>query len=120
MGSDGVKNKASQYMNGYASYIAVGIFLFFLIGCEFFLNFKFVPNSELARKQEEKRKQLREKHPKFFAWYDATKVSITNFFIKVTNLYNRVKSAVVNFFVKCFTAVKNFFLRIFKKKGAQE
>ena len=120
MGSDGVKNKASQYMNGYASYIAVGIFLFFLIGCEFFLNFKFVPNSELARKQEEKRKELREKHPKFYAWYDAVKVSISNFFIKVSNLYSKVKSTVVNFFVKCFTAVKNFFLRIFKKKGVQE
>ena len=120
MGSDGVKNKASQYMNGYASYIAVGIFLFFLIGCEFFLNFKFVPNSEIARKQEEKRKELREKHPKFYAWYDAVKISISNFFIKVSNLYNKVKSAVVNFFVRCFTAVKNFFLKIFKKKGEQE
>ena len=119
MGSDGVKNKASQYMNGYASYIAVGIFLFFLIGCEFFLNFKFVPNSELARKQEEKRKELREKHPKFYAWYDATKVCLTNFFMKITNIYNKVKNAIVNFFVKCGSAIKNFFLKIFKKKGEQ-
>ena len=120
MGSDGVKNKASQYMNGYASYIAVGIFLFFLIGCEFFLNFKFVPNSELARKQEEKRKVLREKHPRFYAWYDATKVSLVNFFDKINAIFSKCKNAVLNFFVKCFTAIKNFFLKIFKKKGVQE
>lgn len=120
MGSDGVKNKASEYMNGYASYIAVGIFLFFLIGCEFFLNYKFVPNSELAKKQEEKRAALRSKHPKFYAWFDAFKVFTSNFFGAIFNFFSKVKNAIGGFFEKVFGAIRDFFGRIFKKKGEQK
>ena len=118
-GSNGVKNKASEYMNGYASYIAVGIFLFFLIGCEFFLNYKFVPNSELAKKQEEKRKMLHEKHPGFYAWFDPFKTNLSNFFMKISNWIMKVKNAVHNFIDKIILSIKYFFKKLFKKKGDQ-
>lgn len=41
-----VSNK-SPNINSYVSDIVVGVFLFFLIGCEFFLKYKIIPSAEL-------------------------------------------------------------------------
>ena len=65
LGTDNVVNYASQVLNGYTSYITVGVFLFLLIGCEFFINYKMVYSAS-----------AREKAPGWFNFWDNAVIKI--------------------------------------------
>jgi len=108
-GSEGVKDKASDYMNEYASYIAIGIFLFFLIGCEFFLFYKITPNSIIAKQRQEKRERFIEKHPKFYSCCSVVRYRIGQFFAFVDKLVNKCKFAVSSFFEMLHDEINHFF-----------
>lgn len=115
-GSDGIRNKASDKMNEFASYISVGIFLLIFIGCEFFLNYKFVPTSEYAKIQEEKLKKLQEKYPKYYQTRLSIKCSISNAFSKVNTFLLNLKESINNGVSEFFGKIAS----IFKKKNKEE
>lgn len=118
-GADGVKNKASDRMNDYASYIAIGIFLFLIIGCEFFLNYKFAANSKFAQKQEARKAKLRQDYPKLMKFFDDVHNWFKNTFSSVDYFLINLKRIVFGFIGKCYRAIKNFFKRIFTCKNKE-
>ena len=65
LGTGNVVNYASQVLNGYTSYITVGILLFFLIGCEFFINYRMVYSNS-----------ARSKAPGWFKFWDNAVIKI--------------------------------------------
>ena len=111
MGADAVKNKASEKMNDFATYIAVGIFLLLLIGCEFFLNYKFAPTSKYAKIQEQKKKKLYEKNPKFWNTVEVVKLNVKNFFDKISKFFEKIKETIENAIWFVFEKISSIFSR---------
>lgn len=85
-GAAGVSN-AVPGLNQYISNISVGIFLLFIIGCEFFVNYKLNFNSTISAKIEKVKKKMEEKLPKTTAFIEKTK----KFFLSVDQKINGVK-----------------------------
>ena len=56
-------NDTSSTLNNYTSYVIVAIFLFFLIGCEFFVNYKIVPGEKVSEAYHKFRAKLEQKVP---------------------------------------------------------
>ena len=56
-------NGSTTTLNNYTSYILIGILLFFLIGCEFFVNYKIVPSEKISKAYGKFRDKLEQKAP---------------------------------------------------------
>lgn len=56
-------NDTTTTLNSYTSYIIIGIFLFFIIGCEFFVNYKIVYNEKIVTAYTKFRDRLESKVP---------------------------------------------------------
>lgn len=56
-------NGSTTTLNNYTSYILIGILLFFLIGCEFFVNYRIVSSEKIATAYGKFRDKLEQKVP---------------------------------------------------------
>lgn len=61
-GAVGIRNTTTQ-LNDYTSYVLIGVLLFFLIGCEFFVNYKIVPGEKVSAAYQKFRAKLEQKAP---------------------------------------------------------
>ncbi len=77
-GSGGIIN-AEKSLNNSIIYINVAIFLLFLIGCEFFINYKIVFNSRIVALIAKSKADIQKKLPKTCAFFGKT----VNFFKKL-------------------------------------
>ncbi len=117
-GAGNVVNYASN-LNSYTSYIVVGIFLFMLIGCEFFIRYRLAFNSKITASNAAFKKKLAERMPKtnaavvkFSVWRTVT---VTNFIEIYNNAIAKMLDGAMEFFSKAFGGLKN---ALNKKKSA--
>ncbi len=109
-GASGIKS-AYPDLNSYTSYVLVGIFLFMLIGCEFFINYRFVFNSKLTAFAKRISDKTKAALPKTTACAQKVKTKCHTFRAKV-------ESVIKGFIDKCNAALTAFFDKIHKKLSA--
>jgi len=90
-GSGSIINYAKN-MNSFAAYIIVGIFLFFLIGCEFFINYRLVFNSKIQAFNKACKNRCIKKFPKTIKFFSLVNSTTKLFYEKVTKIPSRIKN----------------------------
>ena len=96
-GAAGVSN-AVPGLNQYISNISVGIFLLFIIGCEFFVNYKINFNSHITAKIEKVKEKVAAKMPKTTAFLASVKVGLDTLDVKMNNVKEMTEGQIRRFF----------------------
>lgn len=111
-GAAGVSN-AVPGLNQYISNISVGIFLLFIIGCEFFVNYKISFNSRITAKINAAKGKVAAKMPKTTAFF----VSVKKGFDSLDERINDIKEATENRIRFLFSSVAR---KLRKEKTVKE
>ena len=104
-GAAGVSN-AVPGLNQYISNISVGIFLLFIIGCEFFVNYKITFNAHITAKLDAIKAKITGKMPKTTAFLEKTKKGINSIDQKINDIKEAVVSKTFSFFASVFKKLK--------------
>ena len=108
-GCTSIQGAHSTIINNYLSYIIVGIFLFFLIGCEFFVNYKFIWNSKITSKCDALNAKIHEKMPKTCQFFAKVKALFKNCAIKIATFFALIKSKIDALFSKVGDSISKVF-----------
>ena len=92
-GAAGVSN-AVPGLNQYISNISVGIFLLFIIGCEFFVNYKINFNSRITAKIEKVKEKFGEKMPKTQAFFTQVKEGMDSLDERMNGIKNTAEEKI--------------------------
>lgn len=92
-GAAGVSN-AVPGLNQYVSSISVGVFLLFIIGCEFFVNYKINFNSHITAKIEKFKFAIARKMPKTVAFIEKTQDLIEGIDDKINDKKEKIQQKV--------------------------
>lgn len=111
-GCTSIQGAHSTIINNYLSYIVVGIFLFFLIGCEFFVNYKFVWHAKIIAKCKALNSKLHEKMPKTCQFFAKVKAFFKNCGVKTGEFLALIKSKFNAIFAKIGDAISQMFEKI--------
>ena len=118
LGAGGVSD-ACAGLNQYVSQISVGIFLFFIIGCEFFVNYKINFNSKINEKKDKLCEKLSIKMPKTTKFIKTTSEKINHVDEKINVLVDKFHKVVSKIFEIIADKIKELFKK-FKKKDKDE
>ena len=103
-GTLNVVNYASSTLNQYTAYITVGILLFFLIGCEFFIQYRMVFNSKLQAKFDTASEKIHKAMPWWFTFWkkvsDGIDMAISAVQKWISEILAKIKAALVKLFNK--------------------
>ncbi|MBE5763445.1 MAG: ABC transporter permease [Clostridiales bacterium] len=103
-GTLNVVNYASSTLNQYTAYITVGILLFFLIGCEFFIQYRMVFNSKLQAKFDTTSEKIHKAMPWWFTFWkkvsDGIDMAISAVQKWISEILAKIKAALVKLFNK--------------------
>ena len=103
-GTLNVVNFASSTLNQYTAYITVGILLFFLIGCEFFIQYRMIFNSKVQAKFDEASEKIHKAIPWWFNFWkkvsDGIDKCIAAVQKKISEILAKIKAALVKLFNK--------------------
>ena len=103
-GTLSVYNHASNILNQYAAYITVGILLFFLIGCEFFIQYRMIFNSKVQAKLDECSEKIHKAMPWWFSFWkkvsDGLDKCISTVQKKMSEFLAKLKASLVKLFNK--------------------
>ena len=103
-GTLNVVNYASSTLNQYTAYITVGILLFFLIGCEFFIQYRMVFNSKLQAKFDTANEKIHKAMPWWFTFWKKVSDGIDKAIAAVQKwisvILAKLKAALVKLFNK--------------------
>lgn len=111
-GCASIQGAHSTIINNYMSYIIVGIFLFFLIGCEFFVNYKFIWHSKINAAFASFNEKIHVKMPKTCAFFAKVKEFFKKCFAKVSAFFGAIKNHIDKFFSKIWDATCEAFRRM--------
>ncbi len=103
-GTLNVVNYASSTLNQYTAYITVGILLFFLIGYEFFIQYRMVFNSKLQAKFDTANEKIHKAMPWWFTFWKKVSDGIDKAIAAVqkwiSEILAKLKAALVKLFNK--------------------
>ncbi|MCR4874535.1 MAG: ABC transporter permease [Clostridia bacterium] len=108
-GTLNVVNYASNTLNQYTAYITVGILLFFLIGCEFFIQYRMVFNSKLQAKFDSDREKIHKAIPWWFSFWK-----------KVADGIDACIAAVQKWISVNLAKLKTALVKLFKKNAPEQ
>ncbi len=103
-GTNNIVNYAPN-LNQYTAYITVGILLFFLIGCEFFIQYKIVFNQKTQAKLDNASEKIHKAMPWWFAFWK-----------KVSDACDKAITVCQNWISVKLQATKDSFVKKFSKK----
>lgn len=86
--------------NQFISQISVGIFLLILIGCEFFINYKFAYNDKITNKITSLKNKIEEKMPKTSAFCKKIKANADGFDAKMNDIIDAFNKTMADLFDK--------------------
>ena len=102
-GTGNIVNYASN-LNSYTAYITVGILLFFLIGCEFFIQYRMVFNEKTQAKFDNASEKIHKAMPWWFEFWkkvsDGTDKCIATVQKWISDVLAKTKAALVKLFNK--------------------
>ncbi len=104
-GAAGVSN-AVPGLNQYISNISVGIFLLFIIGCEFFVNYKINFNSHITAKIEAVKDKIAKKMTKTTAFFASVKKGVDSLDEKINDVKDLTERTVRAFFASVVSGIK--------------
>lgn len=111
-GCTSIQGAHSTIVNNYISYIIVGIFLFFLIGCEFFVNYKFIWHSKIVATYNSVNAKIHEKMPKTCAFFANVKKFIGKSKTTVGGFFSALKNKIDAAFSKLWNAIVETYQRV--------
>ncbi len=104
-GTSNVVNFASN-LNSYTAYITVGILLFFLIGCEFFIQYRIVFNAKTQAAFDKTNEKIHKAMPWWFS-----------FWAKVSDGIDKAIAAVQKWISEVLAKTKAALVKLFNKKA---
>jgi simple sugar transport system permease protein len=114
-GSTGITDTTSN-LNSYTAYIIVGIFLLFLIGCEFFINYKIVYNSRLTAWWAGVKEKFERKFPRLSKFFKRISSGASIIEKRAAELLDALITVLKGIFLSAAKKMKPIISKVFKKK----
>ena len=96
-------------LNQYTAYITVGILLFFLIGCEFFIQYRMIFNSKVQAKFDDANEKIHKAMPWWFSFWK-----------KVSDGLDKVIATCQKAISEFLAKLKTSLVKLFNKNSAQQ